>query len=145
MTPNYHSSSTGVPISHADEYVTSPAALPPTLPPAGSELFLGPGQYPTTGPSPAPPYTEHNLEVVGQNFMTPPPLYNESSVRVIVRDPKTLPHAYDPPIPSLRIGLSPTPGEGGSPLHIGAPRESISLQVDITVLLSFLIFILNTG
>lgn len=70
--------------------------------------------------------------------MTPPPPYTKLSLRVLVDDSKTLPHGYDPPIPSLRIGLSPSPDEGNSPLYIGAHRGSMSLQVYITVLICFL-------
>lgn len=139
MASKYHSSSTaGVPIHHANKYVTWPAAFPPTLPPAGSEPFVELGQYPPTGPSPAPPYTEHDLEVVGQNSATPPPSYTQSSLRVVVDDSKILPHAYDCPSPSLRNGLGPNPGEDGNSIYFETPEEPNSLQVGVTVLLCFI-------
>lgn len=139
MAPKYHSSSTaGISISHANEYVTSPAALPITLPPARSGPFLVPGQCTRTGPSPAQPYTEHDLEAVGPNSTTPPPSYTELSLRVIAGDSKTLPHAYNSPFPSLHSGPSPNPDEDGSSLHVGAPEEPSSLRVGVTVLLCFI-------
>lgn len=138
MTPYYHSSSTAeIPIGHANEYVTSPAALCPTLPPVEGGPFRGAGQHPPTGPSPGLLYAEQDLQVVSQNSMTPPPSYTESSLRLIVGDSKTLPHAYDPLVLSLRNGLSPKHDEGGTSLCVGAIEEPNPLQVNITVLLCF--------
>lgn len=138
MAPNYRSSNmSGVQISHANEYVIAPAVFPLTLPPASSRPFLGPGQCPRTGPSPAPPYTEHDPEVVGPNSMTPPPAYTESDLRVVIDDSKTHPHACHPPFHSLRNGLSPNPDDGGLSLDFGAPEETSSLQVSVVVFLCF--------
>lgn len=139
MAPNCHSNSTArASLSHSDEDMTSPAVLPLTLLPAGSEPFLEPGQYPPTGPSPAPPYTEHDLEVVSQNFIAPPPSYTESSLRVIAVDYKMLPHAYDPPSPSLRNGFSSNHDKDGRSSYVEAPEKPSSLQVGVTVLMCFI-------
>lgn len=145
MAPNYHSSSTaGIPVTQVTEYLISPAALPPTLPPAGSGPLLGPGQYSTTSPSPASSYTEHGPEVVGLTSMTPPPAYTESDPRVIVADSKTLPRAYDLPLPSSRSDHNSD--EGGTSLCVRAPEEPSSLQVGAMSSAPMIrwIFILNT-
>lgn len=139
MAPKYHSSSiAGVQTSHANEYVTSPAALSVTLPPARSGLFLEPGQHPPTRPSPVPIYSEHDLEVVSQDSMKPPPSYTESSMRVVVGDSKAFPHAIDPPSPPLRTGPIPNPGEHGNSPYVEAPEGPSSLQVGVAVLMCFI-------
>lgn len=136
MAPNYSTNSTAAfALSHSIDYVNSPAFLPLTLPSTKRGPFMEPGQGPRTGQSLAPPYTEHDLEVVGQNSTTPPLSYTEPRIRVIIDDSKILPHAYDPPSPSLRIGLSPKPIEDGNSLYVGAPKEPNSPQVGVTVLL----------
>lgn len=147
MAPYYHSIGTPVvPIGHTTEYVTSPIAIPPTLPPAENGPLPGSGQYPPSSLSPVPSFTEHDPEVVGPNSMTPPPAYTESNLRVIVGDSKTLPHAYDPPLSSLCNGLSPNPDEGGTSLYVGVPEEPSSLQVGVASSAPVLhwIFLINT-
>lgn len=72
-------------MSHSNDPMTSPAALPPTLPPAESGRFPEPGQY--TG----------------------------SSLRIIVGTSKTLPHANDHPFPPSCNGVNANPNEGRRP------------------------------
>lgn len=126
-------------ISHADEDMTSPATLPPTVihVPEESASSLRPGQHrpPGSAPATAPPYTQHDLEAIGNDSMAPPPSYTELAQGPIVGDSKTQHHTCALPSLSLLHVLKPNHDGDSSSLLVGAPEQAGSLQVSATIFL----------
>lgn len=111
MASNYQpTSTTGAPPRRPNESVTSPSTHPLAL---------------------APPYIQHNPEVIGLGSTTPPPpSYADSILEKIIGDAKTPPYGCSSLLPSLHYHPSPHKQDVGGLHSFGSPEESILLQVD---------------
>lgn len=118
----------GVLSGDANEYVTLAATLPQL--PADSRSSLGQGQQ--APPKSAPPYTQHDLEILGNSSMTPPPPYTKPKPETIIGEPKSASHTYGPS-PPLRRGFDLN--DDGSSVFAGAREEPSVQQVGVTVFL----------
>lgn len=139
MARNYLPTNTsGVPNSHFNENVTSPATLPVTLPPAGNGPQPGPDQQPplthSPAPAPAPPYTEHSLEVVGCSSITTTAPYSNPILGLTIGNAKTPTCACNSPLPALCYCPNPDKQDSGSSLCVRASEEPSSLRVGVMII-----------
>lgn len=123
----------GILSGNANDIVDSAATLPLPQLPAGSRSSLGLGQQPPHAPGTAPFYTEHDLEVLGKHYMTPPPPYSELKPKTIIGEPKSASHAYyhSPP---LQRGFDLSRHDDASSPFAGTREEPSVQQVGVTVL-----------